>query len=122
MQVKELLFTQQLHQRSSSTSIDKDKATCADGTSYATNRSSNASKNFSVLKRIELDSKKAEHQFLKDIAYAKARKAKATAEAEVGRAQAEADDEEALARLRWESANLEAEEKFLRMIHRCVLN
>ena len=38
MQEKELQFTQQLYQRSSSTGIDEDKASSADGISHATNR------------------------------------------------------------------------------------
>ena len=120
MQEKELQLTLQLHKRSSSTGIDKDQATSTESTSHATNLRSNISKNFSVLKRIKLDRKKAEFQSLKDIAYAKALKAKAIAKAEARSTQAEAEArkaqaeaEEALAKLRLKSANFEAKEKNL---------
>ena len=78
----------------------------------------------SVLKRIELDRKRAELQNLKDLTDAKMRKARLVAEAEIKKAKllAEAEAEaknaklkaekaEMLARLRLESANIEAEEK-----------
>ena len=82
MHGKELQFMQQLHQRSSSTDSEEEEPTSVDGTSHATNRTSNASKNSSLLKHIELERKKAKLQSLKDIAYIKVCKAKATAEAE----------------------------------------
>ena len=61
------------------------------GTFHANNRTSNASKNSSVLKRIELDRKKTEIQSLKSIAHAR----KSKVEAEARKAQAEAETRKA---------------------------
>ena len=100
---------------STNASSDEDELAPSDSISQVTTRLSGASKTSSVLKRIELDRKRAELQNLKDLADAKMRKARLLAEAEKAKllAEAEAEEAEMLARLRLESANIEAEEKIL---------
>ena len=115
---------------STNASSDEDELAPSDSISQVTTRLSGASKTSSVLKRIELDRKRAELQNLKDLAEAKMRKARLVAEAETKKArllaeaeaeaknakfiaEAEAEEAEMLARLRLESANIEAEEKIL---------
>ena len=118
---------------STNASSDEDELAPSDSISQVTTRLSGASKTSSVLKRIELDRKRAELQNLKDLTDAKMRKARLVAEAEKAKllaeaekarllaeaekarllAVAEAEEAEMLAKLRLESANIEAEEKIL---------
>ena len=85
----------------------------ADSASQVTDRSSITSDTSSVLKRIELERKKAELRNFEEMTKLKTRKAKLLAEAEERKLLAELEEEEALAKLRLEGAHLEAEEKAL---------
>ena len=103
----------------------------ADSASQVTDRSSITSDTSSVLKRIELERKKADLRNFEEMTKLKTRKAKLLAEAEERKLLAEAEEckllaeaeerkllaeleeEEALAKLRLEGAHLEAEEKAL---------
>ena len=103
----------------------------ADSASQVTDRSSITSDTSSVLKRIELERKKAELRNFEEMTKLKTRKAKLLAEAEERKLLAEAEErkllaeaeerkllaeleeEEALAKLRLEGAHLAAEEKAL---------
>ena len=103
----------------------------ADSASQVTDRSSITSDTSSVLKRIELERKKAELRNFEEMTKLKTRKAKLLAEAEERKLLAEAEErkllaeaeerkllaeleeEEAMAKLRLEGAHLEAEEKAL---------
>ena len=113
---------------STNASSDEDELAPSDSISQVTTRLSGAYKTSSVLKRIELDRKRTELQNLKGLADAKMRKARLKAEAEKAKlmaeaeaeaknakfiAEAEAEEAEMLARLRLESANIDAEEKIL---------
>ena len=88
---------------------DEDDVDPRDSISQTTTNASGTSNTSSVLKRIELELKKAELQSLEQLNKLKARKAQF--EAEARKAQLEA--EEASIKLRLETANLEAEEKML---------
>ena len=99
---------------------DDDELEPCDSASQITSHRSVTSATSSVLKRIELERKKAELRNLEELSKLKLRKAElrakraqAQAEAEAERAEAEIEEAETLARLRLENANLEAEEKIL---------
>ena len=110
---------------------DDDELEPCDSASQITSHRSVTSATSSVLKRIELERKKAELRNLEELSKLKLRKAelrakraqaqaeteaikaKANAEAEAEQAEAEIEEAETLARLRLENANLEAEEKIL---------
>ena len=127
----ELLFCHKSSNQSLLYDSDEDDVDPADSISQTTMNASGTSNTSSVLKRIELERKKAELQSLEQLnklnaskaqfeaearkaqlkAEAEARKAQLEAEAEARKAQLEA--EEASIKLRSETANLEAEEKML---------
>ena len=104
---------------------DDDELEPCDSASQITSHRSVTSATSSVLKRIELERKKAELRNLEELSKLKLRKAelrakRAQARAEAANAKAEAEQAEVeiqvaktLARLRLENANLEAEERIL---------
>ena len=106
---------------------DDDKLEPCDSASQITSHRSVTSATSSVLKRIELERKKADLRNLEELSKLKLRKtelrakkaqaqaeaANAKAEAIKAKAEAEIEEAETLARLRLENANLEAEKKIL---------
>ena len=105
----ELLFCHKSSNQLLFNDSDEDNVDPADSISQTTTNASGTSNTSSVLKRIELERKKAELQSLEQLNKLNARKAQF--EAEARKAQLEA--EEASIKLRLETANLEAEEKML---------
>ena len=88
---------------------DEDELAPSDSISQVTTRFSGASKTSSVLKRIELDRKRAELQNLKDSADAKMRKARLVAKAETKKAKLLAEAEKARLLVEAEKSKLLAE-------------
>ena len=84
-----------------------------DSASQITSHRSVTSATSSVLKRIELERKKAELRNLEELSKLKLRKAELGAKRAQAQAEAEIEEAETLAKLRLENANLEAEEKIL---------
>ena len=96
----ELLFCYKSSNQSLFNDSDEDDVGPADSISQITTNASGTSNTSSVLKRIELERKKAELQSLEQLNKLKARKA-------------QLEPEEASIKLRLETANLEVEEKCL---------
>ena len=92
--------------KSSDTSEEETDPEPCDSVSQVDSRYSATSSKSSVVKRIELQKKRAELENMQELAKAKARKMRKLAEAE-------ADEAEALAKVRLEMVNIEAEEQLL---------
>ena len=90
----------------SDTSKEETDPEPCDSVSQVDSRYSATSSKSSVVKRIELQKKRAELENMQELAKAKARKMRKLAEAE-------ADEAEALAKVRLEMVNIEAEEQLL---------
>ena len=114
----ELLFCHKSSNQSLFNDSDEDDVDPADSISQTTTNARGTFNTSSVLKRIELERKKAELQSLEQLNKLNAHKAQFEAEARKAQFEAEArkaqlEAEEASIKLRLETANLEAEEKML---------